>query len=600
MKRFFFLLGLLLFFAWPGKAAQASPSLLNFEIFIDEAENRIESRMMFASEGNEESDYVFSLPYLAGGPKEGSLRLESSIPLEWESPDTLRGKIGPAGLSLSYSYEAADSLIHARVISLDLIKLLPPGTQSIGRVFFSLSLREEDLPLVKEIFPYNWSLRDKTIEIELNCLSPGELLGRIYIEKDSYRYLKGNREYELNESQAFVLENYTKWFSEGIPFKAFNDLTTSFYPLWGDALPENSEERYMLFHNLTEHDSPNNRVQSFYNIFTYLLMREMIRRERPEEEMLLLRSHLTVRMWEAPLIQEMLRQQFYPDKLYHVAVAYARDPSLKGISTVAKPFGLSRRQLTEEDLLTAEKAFFNTILPSEKSIPFRIHKIYDTEQYSPEELSSFLLATGSHILVKHMILNNLDNKLLFYEETGGTAKYYHQFFSVSSGNISEETIRKYIRDSRWGEADISNQESVFLNKEDSQINALPLPAFTVYPGALQKEEDGVHYVELNTSYGDFIFGLELYGKLLDGEEAAGILAERGAEHEKQLLLIREKTEKMAEKALMTLPGFTEAERMNMRLACYLRSLNIKDREEMKQEETAVRCLAFLAPLLNED
>ena len=51
---------------------------------------------------------------------------------------------------------------------------------------------------------------------------------------------------------------------------------------------------------------------------------------------------------------------------------------------------------------------------------------------------------------------------------------------------------------------------------------------------------------------------------------------------------------------MTLPGFTEAERMNMRLACYLRSLNIKDREEMKQEETAVRCLAFLAPLLNED
>ena len=154
-------------------------SVLSFTADVNEVSNEVESTLILENTGNETVTADLKLPRVSAGIQKGSLQVTASGNALRLTEDELRLTLEPGkNTVLSYRYLTKDPLIHARVIGMDFKTLVFREGGRIGHFRISVTLREEDLPLVEEVFPVNFTLEEKTVSVELFDVSPSSLLDR--------------------------------------------------------------------------------------------------------------------------------------------------------------------------------------------------------------------------------------------------------------------------------------------------------------------------------------------------------------------------------------------------------------------------------------
>ena len=265
---------------------------VDFEIHIDESRGEVDSRLLLQNTGEAAFRGSLSLPLFSGGMKDGSLQLEIKGQGEagLQSGEKALLYLPPGeSLLLTYSYESGRDLAQASLIGFDLRSLCFRDGAGIGRVSFSILMAEEDLPLVKDIRPINWTLDKQTLSLELYDVAPSPLLDRIYVEKETYRNLKSQTfmkyEYEQETGSVLVeeetpelvktiLSSYRRWFQEGIGDESFpRDVELLFAKMCGYDISKTQDmfpPWYGDYQSLSYYEN-----QGYKNLVVYLILREM-------------------------------------------------------------------------------------------------------------------------------------------------------------------------------------------------------------------------------------------------------------------------------------------------------------------------------------
>ena len=165
---------------------QEDLSVLDCDIQIDEASDTVETRLILENTGSETVRLNYTLPLISAGVKPGTLQLSASDEAERTSESEVYFSLKPQGsIVFSYSYQTKNSLTHAGAVGVDLTKLIFGKSGRIGHISVAVDMKEEDLPLIDEIFPVNYRVDGCRISVELYDFAPSALLNRFYIAKES-------------------------------------------------------------------------------------------------------------------------------------------------------------------------------------------------------------------------------------------------------------------------------------------------------------------------------------------------------------------------------------------------------------------------------
>ena len=505
MKRKAFLFIFLIFaaavvFAAMGRKAEASfgasPEgviLENLEIRGDEETDRVESSLILVNSSKEVWEAEIALPLLSGGFAPGSLVLWASEPFLRTGEDRLRLHLEPGGsLRLQYSYQPAQPLDRRRVIGLDLeqplLKELP-----VNRLYFSLSLREEDLPLVKEIAPANWVLEGQSISIELFQPSPGPLLNRIYVEKETMRDLKGSREREIAESQRLVMKYYRDWLKHVKALPIETPISQVFLLMCGREDLVDSPEGHALFY------AGLGSYNGYRSLLDYCILKQALREDLSgSQRSALADSMYFYDMW--PVNRELLRRITRTEPLYHLAVSYELNQSLAGAD-------LYRKEM--EYLLARPGGIAFGEWPED--LFFRVSVIGPDTPRDQESLKAFLETVGAEMLVRQKILDNRRGTL--YEKP---ADEYGSIRSIShvygTDGLDLEQLKAFV-EAAWHIA--YRRPPIIKNPPLKEL--LPIPSLIHYTGEVATSPpDGryyYHYYDLG-HYRAYMAGLEFYRRIL--------------------------------------------------------------------------------------
>jgi hypothetical protein len=433
----------------------------------------------------------------------------------------------------SYSYQTKNSLTHAGAVGVDLTKLIFGKSGRIGHISVAVDMKEEDLPLIDEIFPVNYRVDGCRISVELYDFAPSALLNRFYIAKETYRNLKGGRDYEPNSEQQTVLDNYRKWFREGIgvgvPEPEGGGAPRMFAEMIGAKITAGPAylQRYMEhFGRLAEGNT------HFQRIVSYLILREMIRLEAGSE---LIASFFSGDMTDSmgPAVRELLRQAVYGDKLYTVAVGLTSEPALAGV-TLHKAQRIPGPEehfewvpAAEISLLAAEPyGFYHVKYQKEYSL-FRTVVIRDTARYGDEELRAYLEAVGADAFARQMLLDDREDQVE-KNVPGSDWRTYSGFFSCPKGgplNAGDLLEAHQLTETNYFSISVSEREDAFAA-------SLSVPAFTHYIGLISQEDGEAHFEAFLGAEGylSAMTGLQYYRFIADCEKA---LALRQAAQEKR-------------------------------------------------------------------
>lgn len=126
---------------------------------------------------------------------------------------------------IEIQYNTENNLKNARIIkySLDSLK-----GKLVKALKVDIIVEEEDIPLVKAIYPYNYTFENNTISVRYYNFTVNNLTKDIIIEKDTYSDLKYSREYELNEIEQFIVENSKEWITNGISIDYTKDIDSEY------------------------------------------------------------------------------------------------------------------------------------------------------------------------------------------------------------------------------------------------------------------------------------------------------------------------------------------------------------------------------------
>ncbi len=511
-------------------------SVLSCSVRIEEESGLVETELLLENTGSSSLEKELLLPRISAGIREGSLFLEASGETERTAEDRLWLRI-PARetLWIRYRYTAAENLVNAGAIGLDLTQEPFSEGQKIGRLLFSLTLREEDIPLVREIRPQNWRFDGRSVSLELRDFRPSQLLDRLVVAKDSYRNLKGSREYEPTEEQLYVLDHCRQWFREGL------DADPGLWPEY------RSSYLYCLLNELSAdqaylHGGNARKLQkslrqgsdSYQHILEYLAVRELL---RSEEALALLRERTDRVMLGAgepeadlaPLTRELLRQALFGTELHLFTVQPVSEPALAGVhlcryrllneGTGAHDYPA----ITETEALTSRPTSWYQAECFFWALPYRTVVLPRDRVFGAEELEDFLAATDSEVFVRQKLLDarGREPDLSFGNEELGVALY-----ALPEGAALTER--------EWTEAagsvpDRWPHRRILLKGEDPLLGALPIPAFIHYAGIVT-EKKGRTLLEV-FSLGSYLSregGVSLYARIAGSEAGQQLLKKREA------------------------------------------------------------------------
>ncbi|MBR5738657.1 MAG: hypothetical protein IKY02_01560, partial [Lachnospiraceae bacterium] len=489
-------------------------SVLSFTAEADEVSNEVESTLILENTGNASVSATVKLPRLSAGIEKGSLDLYASEDVLRLSEDEVFLTIAPKKTqTLSYRYRTKEPLIQSRAIGVDFKSLLFSESGTIGHFSVSITLREEDLPLVSEVFPINYTLEETTVSVELFDIRPNSLFNRFYLIKETYRNLKSGREYEINEPQQFVLDHYREWFRDGLGEAGRYGRESSFYKaMYPDSTPRSDEEPvYTLYRQLAE------GTEAFRQIFLYLYLRDEIQNATDTRRLAGMLS-MDYPVW--PLIAEIARQRLFGDELHLFGIGYEKEPSLGDhllyVKQALDDYGqkVETFYVREEEILTARPSWIETILSDPIHLTFRVSKLGVQQVQDAEAIESYLEAIGAEGFVKQKLLDNRDGRYRT-DIIWGNGTYYS---AASSGNLTAEDLRNayYSEDFMYQYGDLEG-----FSVEDPVLSSLSLPAFTHYIGAV--EEDYRVRTSQMPGYLGRYFGLEYYEQVMKGAAAQAML-----------------------------------------------------------------------------
>ena len=432
-------------------------SVLSFETKVNEATDQVETTLLLKNNGNEPVSLLRKLPVLSTGFRKGSLSVIGSEGILRTAEEEVYLTVAPSKtLTLSYRYLTKTPLIHTRVIGMDLRTLVFGDTGRIGRFLLSVTLREEDVPLVKKIVPVNFSLDRTTVSVELLNVRPSTLLDRFYLEKETYRDLKSQREESPNSAQQFILDHYQEWFRNGLGTGIqFSNLGTLLKVLqFPVSSAENDETSYLQQQLLYS----GNDV--YPAILMYLSMKDGM-----------LPFYGTKPL--PPLIREIMRQKFYPEDVSVFAVAYTSEPAVRdqlrysyASQVTGKP--MDNVLLSEEAVVTTRPDGFRSVALNPEKSMYRIAEIGLGQSYDAETLADYLKAIGAKAFVRQMILDNRDGSLNI-----GDCLYTGTVYSVADrGNLSSEVFSELLP--------FPLAKALVFTRQDEVLSELPIPAFTHY------------------------------------------------------------------------------------------------------------------------
>ncbi|MBP3728926.1 MAG: hypothetical protein J6H18_01490 [Lachnospiraceae bacterium] len=577
MKKIFllsavFLLGL--FFSLPVRGEGISPSqglsLLAFESRIEEVSGTVQSSFLIENSSDTPWQGGLPLPILSTGALPGSLSVQAGSSALLIEERVLLCQI-PAGdcLQVSYQYQSAAPLIHARILLQDLTDGFFSLFPCIEEFSLSLSLRENDIPLVKEIFPLSWDFSDNTIRISFSGIIPGPLLSSVYVEKESYRDLKSGREgeTELTAVEQFLLSHCSSWFAEGL------------------SLPEQPQDIYTIFnHMLGKKNTPGARDRedwwsdyqnlvnsnpAFLRLVHYLILREYLRGNLHSPEILDCFYSLPNSL--DPISSNLLCRFQTGEAPCRLVVGYDMDKALEDIPVYY--YSTDYFQTIEIDGVTypvsntsLKTAFPRSLLRTRpdsmicgEMFGFRVQELNPYLSFSPEELENYLYAVEADLYVQQRFIDARQDQLPQYTDEQGNPQLFAAFFTlVQEAPISVEVFREIIS-AKCG--DIPNVYSAWhmdANPEDP-LSRLSLPCLIHYIGGVVLQEDPLHSLEgilpffrtlREFSYLSQNYGMSLYRDLLREESLALWRLQNQSERRARQEALREKARAVSDAGSM--------------------------------------------------
>ena len=499
---------------------------VDFEVQIDESRGEVNSRLLLENTGEMTVRGTLSLPLFSGGMKKNSLKLEKKGEGE-ASPGSLEEVLLtlPPGesLLLTYSYESGRDLAQASLIGFDLRSLCFRDGAGIGRVSFSILMAEEDLPLVKDIRPINWTLDKQTLSLKLYDVAPSPLLDRIYVEKETYRNLKSQTfmkyEYEQETGSVLVeeetpelvktiLSSYRRWFQEGIGDESFpRDVELLFAKMCGYDISKTQDmfpPWYGDYQSLSYYEN-----QGYKNLVVYLILREMGKQSLDQKSAFSMCAGLlqgsnhrkNAAIW--PVNRELIRQMLFPEELQLICVCTAREPSLAGVDLYeAKDpeFGGGElRPVKEEDLLLMVPGLYSLACCEPSFTAWRADVMGEITGTDPEVFRTYLRGSEIQLLVQMRVLNSLES------DEEWEWKYQTLAF-LEEGNLGREDLEhEYV--------------TIMPAVRDDFLAQMDVPLLIHYSAEVIKGKDGHAIVQANDDNYLSSQGLTLYSCLLASEKA---------------------------------------------------------------------------------
>ena len=501
------------------------------------------------------------LPFLSAGFRKESLTVSASAPCRATDSGTLRCGIPPRGsLAVRYEYRTETSLVHARVIALDLTAAPFSSFSEIGRLTVSLTLREEDLPLVKKLAPLNWSLDGQTVRWEFTDLKPDELLPRLFLEKTTWRGLRGSRDFDPNEVQLFVLEHIGDWFRDGIP------------------LPEHPGDYYRVINLLTENEAKDENDEGWWSrrsdlsentpdilrAADHLILREIFRGHITGTDADSLLQMLVDPTQLNPLTAELLRRHLYGDRLYRVVIGCGMDASLENTQVYHGWM----------DNLTSADARKYVRIPSgfsyykhrPESLITRWTELPYSDSRTPGVLRDYLDAVEADLYAEQFLADDRDGRFPLYHYTAPDFtmdRYYNSYYGlIPGGSLSKEAVdsvlEALIEDGHY----YSDSTLCTVPWDDPVLAGIGIPCLVQFSSLVilqQLEPEPGPDTEYKpfcwhlSGYLDAPCGLDLYLELL---ESPALAADRAARLEKQAEreeILRTRIEAAAGQTLLPAP-----------------------------------------------
>ena len=264
--------------------------------------------------------------------------------------------------------------------------------------------------------------------------------------------------------------------------------------------------------------------------------------------------------WEAsslaPLTAERLRQTAFGGDPVLAAVDYAAEPSLAGVplytaewkerwngetyDMVREVFPVNERQLLRA--VRQDIGIFDY-----RQTNLRVMTLADAAKLPAAELQDTLDVLGISLFIRSKLMDNRGEAYgtVTYSpaELPGATYYRQAYFSLpQEGVLTREEMVKALLDQRavslWYGSDFFD----VLVREDKQLSALTIPAFTQYAGVVTEEEEKAMVTVLsvcgNPLYSEC--GLKNYRAILSGRDAVNAVRARDYRRDLQIQKVMEK------------------------------------------------------------
>ena len=532
----------------------AGLATLEYTVTLNEETDSGSGRLVLMNLSDETQSRLLKLPMTSAGFTAGTLQLSASREILRPEEDQVWVNL-PSGesLTLSYEYRTGQSLTNARVLAAGFGPAIFGENGRIGHFSITVELREGDIPLVKEISPINYRLEGTRLSLELFDFAPGPLLDSFTLTKETYRNLKGNREYELSEVGQYVLDHYKEWFREGLPLS--KDVRGGF-KLIQSLFPGNPAENELA--------GLWNEQPALLQILRYLGLRDGEAISGNVVEDILSYYSRTMSWW--PLTAEVSRQK-QGHELLTAAVIYTPQPSLEGIVLTEYSQKLNDplktvvlREIKEREYLTAGSSH-RDIYVGPWAGDYRVAQFWAEEITDRQVFEEYLDVTGCEVVVRQMLLDDRD--LTLFPKVEGRSPSWNEYwtcFSFAGGNNLSSSDFVY-KKSALGPA-------LFLDREDEQLAALSIPAFTHYKARVVTMEDGritPSYL-INDGWRNMYYGMPVYRESLESGKAREMLTaalERRTER-REAVLVRLALVRTDFESLRNVPVDPETERGDRR------------------------------------
>ncbi len=482
-----------------------------FDLQLDEETSGVQATLLLKNPTAEVLTTPFSLPEdaLSAAPDTLKCFLDGA---ETPLPDQITV---PANgyLTIEYFYRTATPLRDAKVISFDLSRLVFTEGAKIRKFSFALHLCEEDVPLVTDIQPVNYTYEDQTVSVVLYDFAPSRLLDRVYIAKDTWKDLASSREFEPNEEQQYFLENYRDWFANGMPIGTDEYIAFDYNVMRGKD-PNDWETFYEGgYYDLEEH------TDGFIHAAEYLYQKARLAASGEieiEPPMYGYESSMTPFLYAESFCSKSQREMFR----VVACVEFADNPSLEGRTLYTEKTtdqGWNEEvgcyRVTDFVPITQQQAVQTTVsvIHMSSGLPLQSHIaiLPGSLSATPEEIAAFVDTIGATYYIRQMLYDgtvtpypSTTETYPTYDEDGNEIgqKAFEFPFEAVIGYFGEENEPIARAATELSEMDWHTDYQL-MPVSDPVLERLDIPAVILYRGYVHTE-DGLDVVEF--TYADYL------------------------------------------------------------------------------------------------